>query len=284
MPKHRKGGINYRQRLKAIRPFVSFNYDLRKPLSSSAKARISRYYEYIQKLTVRPHQVYRARSVGKLRAVQRFAQHDTKHPALRVAFVPNAGKERMRISVTKHGVRGKTGHIGVYEIPLELERLVTEGRTYIKEAVDDGPEVQRYVVQAGAFEVPTSTTKRFIVDEVLKYMERYGADKYDESDPNSHYFGNWLFGLNGYRFHNQAELMEYREAKRQSAKRKAREYVTQRRREQRQAKRNPDYWVNDATKSAKRDFPPQPAPWRKVGEREYYRHIYELGYTETRGA
>lgn len=285
MPKHRSGAIDYSQRLKAIRPFVSFNYDLRKPLASAQKAKINKYYDYIQKLTIRPHQVFRARTDKKLRAVQRFAQHDSHHRELRVAFVPNAGSERMRISVTKRGeVRGRTGHIRVFEIPLDHMKLVTEGRSYIQRKINEGPDVQRYVIQAGAFENVGAYAKPFIVDEVLKKMERYGSDKYDADDPNSHYFGNWLFGLNGYRFRRQEELMAYREARRQAAKKKAREYVTQRRRQQRQAKREPDYWLNDATKSAKRDYPPQPHPWRKVGPREYFRHVFDLGYTETKGA
>lgn len=295
MPKHRSGATNYSQRLKAIRPYVSFNYDLRQPLTSGAKRRINDYYEYIQKLTIRPHQVYRARSEDVLRSVQRFAQHDKRHKFLKVAFVVNAGSERMKIRIGKDGrVRGRTGNISLFEIPIDaatVARLAADDdeqddpevnsvREYIAALIDDAPEAKRYVPQAGAFEVPGSYHRKFIVDEVVKLMGRYGADKNDPDDRNSHYWGNWLFGINGYNFHEQADIGAYREARRQAAKKKAREYVTQRRRENRQSTREPDYWLNDEKAQAKRGYPPQPAGWRKVGSREYFRHVYKLGYTE----
>ena len=132
-----KGAINYAQRLKSIRPFVSFNYDLRQPLSSAAKAKITRYYEYIQKLTVRQHQVYRSSNPDNLRAVQRFAQHDPKrYGEIKVAFVPNAGAERMKLTIGADGrVRGATRNISQIEIPFDVESLA--------EADDDGTRGDR---------------------------------------------------------------------------------------------------------------------------------------------
>lgn len=277
-----KSGINYAQRLQAIRPFVSFNYDLRQPLTSAAKAQITRYYTYIQKLTVRPHQVYRTRKKSNLSAVQRFAQHDPKsHPKLTVAFVPNAGSERMKISIDSKGrVHGVTGHIGVYEFPLDPERLIEEGRDYVEEVIAEGPRVKRFSVQAGEFEVPGAFSREFIVDEVVKLMERYGADKYDDSKRSSHFYGNWLHGLNGYTFHNQDDLIAYRETKRQKAKQTARAYVTQNRREKRIRDNPPGFWLNDDKRTAKRARPPQPAGWRQVNQREYYKAIYAQNYRE----
>lgn len=289
-----KGKIDYSYRMRAIRPYVDFNYDLRRPLSSAAKAKITRYYEYIQKLTVRPHQVYRSSNDKNLKAVQRFSQHDTKHPALKVAFVPNAGVERMSLTVTKDGkVRGKTGNIRVYEIPLDVELIaglvaedqeqddpeVNSVREYLQEIIDTGPEVQRYVIQAGEFEFPGAFAKQFIVDEMLRVMNNYSADKFNPEKKSSHYFGNWMHGLNGYRFRNQAELGEYREAKRQMAKKAARNYVRQNRKEKRIRERPPGFWIDDSAREVKRDREPQPVNWRETTAREYYIAIGK-GYRE----
>lgn len=278
-----KPKINYAKRLRDIRPYVDFNYNLNTPLNSAAKTQINRYYEYIQKLTVRDHQIYRTKNTSNLRSVQRFAQHDPRFVHLTVAFVPNSGDERMKITINKNGeVRGKTGHIGVFEIPMNRKRLIQEGRKYIEQVIKKGPRVKRYVIQAAEFEVPGAFAREFIVDEVVRMMERYGADQYDETKGSSHYFGNWMWGLNGYTFHNQSELGAYREKKRQAAKERSREYIREKRREKRIADNPPGFWVNDTLGAVKRARPPQPNGWREVKQREFYEAIFVKKYKETK--
>jgi hypothetical protein len=267
----------YRQRMREIRKYVAFDYDLRKPLSSAAKARINNYHAAIEKLTIRPHQVFRARNPDNLAAVQRFAQHDKRHPLIKVAFVPTDGKNKARVSVNRKGeVRAKIGYVRMFEIPFDMERLVEEGAEYVKEAIAAGPEVKRYVIQAGAFEVPSTSLPRDIVQDVQRHMSKYGSDKYDADNPNSHHFQNWLFGVNGYTFRNQDELTDYRHNKQTATIKKAKERAGYRKA---QRTREANYYANDVTAELKRDWPPQPAPWRKVGEREYYRLQYKEGYT-----
>jgi len=285
-----KGQINYGQRLKAIRPFVDFDYDLRKPLSSAAKAQITAYYGYIQKLTVRQHQIYRSRDRKKLRAVQRFAQHDpNRFQHLKVAFVPNAGAERMRITIAKDGtVRGKTGKIAQVEIPLDKIALVKadeQGRAaqYVENAINNAPGAARYVVQAGEFEVPTAHLRTTITRYVVDLMSRYSSDNFDKNDKNSHFYGNWMFGITGYNFTEQSDMEAYRAAKRRATKTRARDHVTQNRREKRIRENPPGFWVNDTLRQAKRARPPQPDGWRQVNQRQYYEAIYAKGYKEVKG-
>lgn len=282
-----KGAINYAQRLKAIRPYVSFNYDLRSPLTSAAKAKISRYYNYIDKLTVRQHQVYRTTNKDNLRAVQRFAQHDPKrYGQIKVAFVPNAGTERMKLTIGKDGrVRGTTGNIAQIEIPLDAEELAQADEDgtledYIDSVIDDAPPAKRYVVQAGEFEVPSARSRGFITEYVADLMRRYDASKFNPDDKNSHYYGNWMFGLIGYNFHNQDDLAEYRATKRKATKERSRAKINNRRTEKRYAERPPGFWINDSLRKVKLAKPPQPEGWRQVKDREYFEAVYKNGYTE----
>lgn len=282
-----KGAINYAQRLKDIRPFVDFNYDLRKPLSSAAKAQISKYYGYIQKLTVREHQVYRSTNKDNLRAVQRFAQHDPKkYNRIKVAFVPNAGTERMKLTIGKDGrVRGTTGNISQIEIPLDAEALAEHDEDgtleeYIDSVIDDAPPAKRYVVQAGEFEVPSARSRNFITEYVADLMRRYDASKFNPDDKNSHYYGNWMFGLIGYNFHAQSQLDEYRATKRRLTKENARRHVTQNRKEKRIRENPPGFWINVELRAAKRARPPQPTGWEQVSQRKYYEAIYKNGFRE----
>lgn len=292
MKNYKRKNIDYAARLRAIRPYVNFDHDLRSPLSSAAKRQISAYYEYIQKLTVRPHQIYRSRSAKNLANVQRFAQHDPAFKHLTAAFVPNAGSERMKITINKKGqVHGKTGNIGVYEIPFDMDRLFAAmarddndaGETvakYVREVIRKGPRVKAYVLRAGEFEVPGAYQGNLIIDEVLRKMNKYSADSYDADKTSSHYYGNWMHGLNGYTFHDQADVMAYRTQKSKLTKQAAAKYVAQSRREKRHQEQPPGFWVNDAIEAVKRARPPQPKGWREVNQREFYKRVFQHGYKE----
>lgn len=268
--------------MREIRPYVTFNHDLRKPLSSAAKRQISAYYEQIQKLTVRPHQIYRTTNKENLRAVQRFAQHDPRRfGKIKVAFVPNAGGEPLRIRIGKDGrVHGTTTHVGIIDIPLDPERLALEGKDYIDAQIDRAPRAKMYSVQAGNFEVPSARARQFITEYVLDLMNRYSADRFDEDNQSSHYYGNWMFGINGYNFTNQQDMMTYRANKRALTKKRAREGVVKRRKEKRLLENPPGFWLNDDKSLAKRARPPQPKGWRKVSQREFYKAIFAHGYKE----
>jgi hypothetical protein len=279
-----KAGINYAQHLRDIRPYVNFDYDLRKPLSSAAKAQISRYYGYIQKLAVREHQVYRSRNLDNLRAVQRFAQHDPKRfPRLTVAFVPNNGKERMQLRIDAQGrVHGKTSSIAQVEVPFDPLELMAaheagKAREYIEAAIVAAVPAKRYVVMAGEFEVPSARPRNIIADYVVDLMGRYSQG---EDDKNSHHYKNWMFGLIGYNFHAQAQLDEYRADKRRATKERARDRVNQNKREKRIAEHPPGFWLNDGLLKAKLARPPQPKGWRQVRHREYFTAVLTQGYKE----
>lgn len=287
MPRHISGGKNYSQRLKAIRTYVNFNYDLRKPLTSAAKAKINKYYDYIDKLTVRDHFVYRARSKKNLKTAQQYSQQNTHYKDIKVAFVPKGTDARPRVKFDKRGEMTLVGdRVTRHAILFDKEDLIAAdadgaAEEYINSVINDATTCKRYSVMAGEFEVPLSTTREKITGEVLRLMNKYNAEDYNPDKLSSHYFGNWLFGVNGYNFINQDHLIEYRTRQKKISKENARAKVNARKREKRAAA-TINYWINDRDKTAKQAHPPQPAEWRKVSQREYFRHVYKLGYRELR--
>lgn len=287
MPRHISGGKNYSQRLKSIRTYVNFNYDLRKPLSSAAKAKINKYYDYIDKLTVRDHFVYRARSKKNLNTAQRYSQQNTHYKDIKVAFVPKGTDKRPRVKFSAKGEMTLVGdNVTRHAILFDKEELIEadangEAEEYIESVIDDAPTCKRYSVMAGEFEIPLSTIRDKITNEVLRLMNTYSAEKFNPEQRSSHYFGNWLFGVNGYNFANQDQLIEYRTRQRKIGKENSRAKVNARKKEKRAAA-TINYWLNDSNATAKQAHPPQPPEWRKVSQREYFRHVYKLGYRELR--
>jgi hypothetical protein len=201
-----KNGI-HAQRLKEIRRFVDFNYDLRKPLTSSQKRKIKTYHDEISALTNRPYQVYRARSRTHLYEAQEFAQHGKRLPGLKVAFLPVDGANKIKLRFTGRGVVGKTKHVVITDVKLSIAQLLINPEKHVNERIAGNPAKQ-FTVQAGRYEIPSPYLPSTIGKAVARLVSRYGADSgYDED--NNHYFGRWLHGLKAYEFEAQAGLQEY---------------------------------------------------------------------------
>jgi hypothetical protein len=128
MPKNNTNKI-HAQRLKAIRPFIDFNYDLRKPLSKYQKAKIKTYYDEIDQLTARPYHAYRPRKSERLKKAQQFAQHEKQLKGLKVAFIPTNGIEKPKITFNKAGdLIAETKHVRTEFIPFDPELLIDSPR------------------------------------------------------------------------------------------------------------------------------------------------------------
>lgn len=283
MPKY-KAGIDYAQRLRAIRRFVTFDYDLRKPLSSAAKTRINTYYDYVDKLTVREHFVYRPKRADRLKKAQAYAQQNPRYNKLAVAFIPKGVDKRPRVAWNKKGelhIRGE--NIERVAIFIDRDELLEAEDTaqYIDDLINDASPAKRYSIMAGEFEIPITWLRSEITRKTLQFMSKYDADKpgCNPDKNSSHYWGNWLFGINGYNFRNQQELTDYKVAQTTATKQRARERFNARRRDKRVRERDPLFWINHVTKAVKRGYPPQPENWQQCTNRQYWIAIGR-GYRE----
>lgn len=203
-------------RLRKIRPFVDFNYDLRKPLSNSAKRKIKLYADEVDALTARPYQVVRPRRKDHLAQAQEFAQHERKLPGLKVAFIASNGQDKVHLSYNKSGVKAKNSNVEITHIRLSLQGLLNDPEAYVSKRISGHP-AKSFTVQAGRYEIPASFSR----DRIAQGVARYVA-KYDNEDKNN-YFGNWLHGVFAYQFHEQDTLQQYLAAKQKHIRKAKRE-------------------------------------------------------------
>lgn len=193
-------------RLKQIRPFINFNYDLRAPLTKSAKTKIKRYHDEITALTNRPYQVFRPRKIDHLKEAQAYAQHGAALPGLKVAFLPTDGANRVKLRFTEKGVVAKTKNVLISDVRLSKRQLLINAEAHVNARIQGNPAKQ-FTIQAGRYEIP----RPFLPETVAKGVARL-VMQYSDSESN-HYFGNWLHGLKAYQFENQGTLAEYLQEK-----------------------------------------------------------------------
>lgn len=224
----------YSQRLKDIRPFINFNYDLRKPLTAHQKRRINEYYNEIQALTHRPYQVYKPRRKDHLKTAQKFAQHEKKLPGLKVAFIPTNGDEKTKIEFTKKGqLIAKTKHVRTEHIDLDEDALLEDAFAHVNKRIKKYKSAKRFTILAGKYEIPRTYSREKIAEGVNHFVAKYS------DDTANNYFGNWLHGLAAHHFKEQAELDEYMKAKdaaRAKVKRERKAANARRQRERNKAK------------------------------------------------
>lgn len=223
MPNNKANNI-HAQRLKAIRPFIDFNYDLRKPLSNYQKRKIKEYYDEINALTARPYYVYRPHKSERLAKAQQYAQHEKQLKGLKVAFIPTNGIEKPKISFNKSGdLIAETKHVKTEFIPFDPDLLIDDPESYTRDLIDD-IDAKRFTILAGKYEIPNSYSKSRLPANVAKL-----AGKYGNPDLNN-YFGNWMVGLSAHTFSEQADFNEYAKAKSDAKKQLQRERKNRKRR------------------------------------------------------
>ncbi len=217
MPKHNTNSI-HTQRLKAIRKYVNFDYDLRKPLSKYQKSKIKKYFDAMEALTARPNQVYRPRSKKHLKTAQRYSQHPEGLPAFKVAFVPNSGT-REKIAFHKDGtmVLRSSEHITREVITWNMDDFLNDPYLTVEQAIEDS-DGRAFSALCGEFERTTvSSNKKLTPETIAKLASRYSADNGISEDANNHH-KNWLFGIAAYKFDNQADFGEYSKEKNKAKK------------------------------------------------------------------
>lgn len=189
---------------------MSFDYDLRKPLSPYAKRKIKIYSDTITTLTARPNQIYRSKDPQKLRLVQSAAQHDTTLSQLRVAFIPASVPTRVR--VTKEGtVIMSTAHVTTRIVPISVAAIANGDKNHVKRQIaSHAPDASRFTVQAGRYEIPVSLAHERINAYLTNLVNQYNVD-------NGHHARDWLFGVNAHEYTNQADYTAFARAK-QTAK------------------------------------------------------------------
>ena len=208
MPKDNSINGIHAQRLKQIRKFVDFDFDLRKPLTKYQKAKIRKYHHEIDALTARPYHAYRPRDKKRLARAQEFAQHEKRLPGLKVAFIPTDGENRPRIRINKAGeIISETDHVTTRGLELDTFELIEDPIAHVEAVIATDPDAKSFTVRAGRYEIPQPHDRATIARYVARLANEYGKDK------GNHFHGNWMHGLNSHHFKKQASFDEYNKLK-----------------------------------------------------------------------
>jgi len=205
--------IDYDQRIKAIRPYVSLPYKSKtsrpRVLSQSQKRRITFYYNEIAALKNRPYKISKPTNKKNLQAAQEYSgQPNLKY--LKVAFVP-VGKGKAKIKFKKGKIIVEQEHVTSSDILFDINLLAENPLQYVKDTIAKSPG-KSFNIMAGRYEIPTGHNRDSLPGAVLRYTHLYGNETvkiHGRDVANNHYFKNWLIGVRAHQFKKQATFNKY---------------------------------------------------------------------------
>ena len=165
--------------MKRLRPFVNFNYDLRKnldiELSASQKNEITRYYNQVSSTYGQSTVIYRPKKSANISAAKKASGlSGSKFKAYPIASPTGAG----RVKVGKDGISIETPGGTVKTIILDMRKLVTGPRDYLEPLLKDGPW---YIVNS-KYDWNASGKKKQVIATLEAVIERYGWGMEAEED------------------------------------------------------------------------------------------------------
>lgn len=219
MPKRRSVNRDYSDKLRAIRKYVEFDFDLRKPLASSQKRKINRYYDAIYAIQARANHVFRSSDKARVRTVQRYSRNEFEAlPQIKVAFMEyNDGNTIEKIRFNERGEVSVTyKYFRMDFLEFDQERLAVDPDAEIAETLDRAEPAFTYRIAAGKYSIERPRSREQLPDEIKRLMNRYGMDPTlrahkDEAAAENHKWENWLTGVIPLYVRNQDELREFRQ-------------------------------------------------------------------------
>jgi len=194
---HKRNG-QYNDKLKEIRPYIDFNFNLNEKLTPAQKSKITRYHKAIVEIKRHSNQIYRPRRKDHLKTAQKYGNHPAGHPGIKVAFIP-AGKEKIKITFKRNGeLTAKSKHVNTRYFEFDQQRLAEMPDTEIARLLKERPNARAFNIQTGIHEIKRPTNRVEIGEKIHRLINQYDDDK-----KNNHY-ANWMHGIKTHEFKNQA--------------------------------------------------------------------------------
>lgn len=187
-------------RLKKIRTYVSFNYDLRKPLSAYEKRKIKTYFDALQVPLGRPGnvQVHRPRRDDHLS----IAKKATGLGGLRdLKAVPVVSAEKTKIRYTKKAIKLKSEHVTKEFYPVNAADLINDAKrkAIVGDILKTYPKAKRFVLAAQGFESAQGTSRKKLNEFIFMQITTYGDNN----------ILTWLTGVYVFEYKNQTDYDAY---------------------------------------------------------------------------
>lgn len=200
----------YVDKLKSIRPFVDFNYNInlikKDQISKYDKAKINKYFRLVEELKATVTYDYRPRRKDHRKAALASRGISGFTELKVVPIVVTNPNEKPKIKFNKKGeLITKTLNVNVISLLFNKSKLIKNTDNHIKETINKAPkDFKRFTVMAGVNEITGTWPKGELLEKEIKRL----MNQYSVTTKNN-YFGNWMYGIKAYQFVNQKNEKDF---------------------------------------------------------------------------
>lgn len=196
---------NWRTRARLMRPYVEGleakdGYDLSKvdEWSPGKKARVTKLWRELGVQISRPHIRKSFKNKKRLAQAATYAAQEKVVPRQKAVAIPATTPRAVKITFDKKdNISVRWQGVKTDTVRFDKMALLVDPVAEIERVLDmlDGNFVQ--IIQGSNFSRDI-IRKRDVVRHILRSMSRYSADDFDDDDPYSSYWFNWMSGLRSY--------------------------------------------------------------------------------------
>lgn len=146
----KKPAAAIKSQMRELRPFVSFNYDLRRKIAPQSIAKIRRYNQELQRLKSYPTiKYYRPRAKPRIKAAKKISilepEYQKQFKVVPLADIPPTAKIKFR----KDKLIGITEKLDVLQVPFSVSRYLRNPEKYIEYIKKQYPDYNSFRIKAG---------------------------------------------------------------------------------------------------------------------------------------
>ena len=209
----------YKTKIKEMRPFLKKlkNIDLREELTAAQKGFVTKAWKEYSALTLRPTKIYRSKKKSNLDLAQKASQHSGK-VKFDVAFVPTVNNTA-KVIIKNGNMIVRSKYIDEIKILFNMTALITNPEKELARVLAKNPEYSQFVLMAGEYIWNGGISRSKTQERVLQQLMRYapGGEGFEKRGPNS-FYGNWAFGLKGFKAKDQLDIEQYLSAYNKASK------------------------------------------------------------------
>jgi len=185
---------------------LTFDYDLRKPLSPYQKRKIKRYFDYLDDIraTASPIKRYRGADPKKKKAVARLTSGNTRLRGLNGTLYPSPAKGKLSFDKDGRAVV-RVNKLKIDTHIFDQEKIAERGADYVREFIDGIPKPRKneflnlkFLTGGGAYEIGAARGPEVIKTLGERYFQEYrvgtlhknGGVRTETDTPDQ-----WLFGV-----------------------------------------------------------------------------------------
>ena len=216
---------DYKTMAKLVRPFAKafkasegYRLDDIDNWTPAKKRKLTKYYKKAIMLASKQFEMYHSNDDESM-AKMRELSNQKGYPEFNQVFYPAPAGSSIHFdkktgSAKAVGLRSTSTRFYWDQFGITSEELAADPVAVVKAVIaQTGNGKRRFSINAGEHSigkgVPLLYTQNAAANAVKRLVEKYGADKEDPEDPNSHYFGNWLDGLEAWDFDTRQDEQRF---------------------------------------------------------------------------